>query len=88
VIEKVRKATLLKIKELEEKLMKVDEKIVEEQTSLQKERYNLHAILVHTGDGDQGHYYAFIYDRKCQKWYRFNDYKITEEDESVVFNES
>lgn len=25
--------------------------------------YHLHAIIVHDGGADSGHYYAFIYDR-------------------------
>ena len=30
---------------------------------MKKNLYNLHAILVHDGDADMGHYYAFIFDR-------------------------
>lgn len=48
----------------------------------------LHAILVHQGDADIGHYYAFIYDRKTCKWYRFNDYKVLEVSEASVLEES
>lgn len=50
--------------------------------------YHLHAILVHEGEADQGHYFAFIYDRHAHQWYRFNDYRVTTETEDKVFEES
>ena len=48
----------------------------------------MHAILIHEGGSEQGHYYSFIYDRKQCQWYRFNDYKVTPEREDRVFEES
>ncbi len=50
--------------------------------------YYLHGILVHEGDSDNGHYYSFIFDRNEFKWYRFNDFQITEVSEDKVFDES
>ncbi len=43
---------------------------------------------MHEGSADSGHYYAFIYERKTKKWYRFNDFKVTEVLETTVFEES
>lgn len=48
----------------------------------------MHAILVHEGGADSGHYYAFIFDRKAQIWYRFNDYRVSVETEERVMEES
>ena len=56
--------------------------------TMKQRPYNLHAILVHEGDSENGHYYAFIYDRKTFSWYRFNDYKVSVETEDKVFEES
>jgi ubiquitin carboxyl-terminal hydrolase 25/28 len=50
--------------------------------------YHLHAIMVHEGTTDSGHYFAFIFDRNKKKWYRFNDYKVCEVEEFQVFDES
>lgn len=55
---------------------------------MKKNLFNLHAILIHEGDAELGHYYAFIFDRKEKQWYRFNDYKVTKENEGKVFDES
>jgi ubiquitin carboxyl-terminal hydrolase 25/28 len=43
--------------------------------------YYLHAIVIHDGTADSGHYYSFIFDRKVNKWYRFNDHNVSVEDE-------
>ena len=43
---------------------------------------------MHEGSSDYGHYYSFIFDRKAKKWFRFNDYRVTEEVEEVVFREA
>jgi len=34
---------------------------------------------VHEGNAESGHYYAFIFDRASEKWFRFNDFRVTEE---------
>jgi ubiquitin carboxyl-terminal hydrolase 25/28 len=48
----------------------------------------LHAILVHDGNAESGHYYSFIFDRKLEVWWRFNDHRVTMETEDVVMQES
>lgn len=45
----------------------------------------MHAIVIHDGGAETGHYYAYIYDRKLKKWYKFNDHNVSEEIEEVVF---
>ena len=36
-------------------------------------QYHLHSILVHRGNMDSGHYYAFIRPGLDNRWYEFND---------------
>jgi ubiquitin carboxyl-terminal hydrolase 25/28 len=50
--------------------------------------YYLHAILVHDGNAESGHYYTFIFDRVSEKWWRYNDFQVSEETEENVFAES
>lgn len=50
--------------------------------------YYLHAILIHDGTAESGHYYSFIYDRKQDLWWRFSDVNVSIEVEDVVFRES
>ena len=50
--------------------------------------YYLHAILIHDGTAESGHYYSFIYDRKQDVWWRFSDVNVSIEIEDVVFKEA
>ena len=40
--------------------------------------YHLHAVLVHEGQTASGHYWAYIFDLKKQRWLKFNDITVTE----------
>jgi ubiquitin carboxyl-terminal hydrolase 25/28 len=50
--------------------------------------YFLHAILIHDGNAESGHYYTFIFDRVADKWWRYNDFQVSEETEENVMSES
>ena len=50
--------------------------------------YYLHAILIHDGTAESGHYYSFIFDRKIDKWWRFSDVNVSPEVEATVMTES
>lgn len=42
-------------------------------------KYQLTGILVHSGStADGGHYYSIIYDYMTEKWFKFDDSRITE----------
>ncbi|NXD92947.1 UBP28 hydrolase, partial [Chaetorhynchus papuensis] len=45
---------------------------------LQQVPYRLHAVLVHEGQANAGHYWAFIYDRPRKRWLKYNDIWVTE----------
>lgn len=40
--------------------------------------YGLHAVLVHEGQANAGHYWAYVYDRRRQAWLKYNDIAVTE----------
>jgi len=50
--------------------------------------YFLHCIVVHSGEAESGHYFSYIFDRQRQKWFKFDDYKVSEESEQAVFEVS
>ncbi|NXH04291.1 UBP28 hydrolase, partial [Loxia leucoptera] len=45
---------------------------------LQQVPYHLHAVLVHEGQANAGHYWAFIYDQSRKRWLKYNDISVTE----------
>uniref|UniRef100_A0A8C9AJQ8 Ubiquitin carboxyl-terminal hydrolase n=1 Tax=Prolemur simus TaxID=1328070 RepID=A0A8C9AJQ8_PROSS len=40
--------------------------------------YHLHAVLVHEGQANAGHYWAYIYNQSRQIWLKYNDISVTE----------
>lgn len=50
--------------------------------------YFLHAILVHTGNADAGHYFTYIFDRVMNVWRKYSDIDITVVDKDEVFENS
>lgn len=49
--------------------------------------YTLHSVLVHSGGVHGGHYYAFIRPELSDKWLKFDDEKVTKEDEKRALEE-
>ncbi|XP_040390214.1 ubiquitin carboxyl-terminal hydrolase 28 isoform X6 [Cygnus olor] len=45
---------------------------------LQQVPYRLHAVLVHEGQANAGHYWAYIYDQPRKRWLKYNDISVTE----------
>ncbi len=43
---------------------------------------------MHDGPAEFGHYYSFVFDRKENVWWRFNDHSVSMETEEVVLQES
>ena len=50
--------------------------------------YRLHAVLVHEGQANGGHYWAYIYNSQEQQWRKFNDITVTEVSWDEVEKES
>ncbi|XP_048368945.1 ubiquitin carboxyl-terminal hydrolase 28 isoform X1 [Sphaerodactylus townsendi] len=46
--------------------------------SLNQVPYHLHAVLVHEGEANAGHYWAYIYNQPQKTWLRYNDISVTE----------
>ncbi|KAI3906979.1 hypothetical protein MKW92_023595 [Papaver armeniacum] len=49
--------------------------------------YTLHGVLVHSGGGHGGHYYAFIRPKLSEQWFKFNDERVTKEDTKWALEE-
>eukprot|EP01016_Furgasonia_blochmanni_P000607 TRINITY_DN10165_c0_g1_i11.p1 TRINITY_DN10165_c0_g1~~TRINITY_DN10165_c0_g1_i11.p1 ORF type:complete len:438 (+),score=99.94 TRINITY_DN10165_c0_g1_i11:105-1418(+) len=64
------------------------EKIEELYKDLKKHKYILLSILIHEGNAELGHYYAYIHDYENKKWWRFNDISVAEESEDKIFSEA
>ena len=50
--------------------------------------YTLMSVLVHSGDVNAGHYYAFVYSSALGAWYRFDDERVVRVSERDVMTEN
>lgn len=50
--------------------------------------YNLHCVLVHSGDISAGHYYAMIKPNVTDQWFRFDDDKVWKVTKTQAFDEN
>ncbi|KAI1385745.1 cysteine proteinase [Hypoxylon trugodes] len=47
--------------------------------AMNKEKYNIHAVICHRGGTAAGHYWVWIRDFQRNVWYRYNDETVTED---------
>jgi ubiquitin carboxyl-terminal hydrolase 7 len=50
--------------------------------------YQLHGVLVHSGDLNAGHYYAFLKPNKEGWWYKYDDDKVTKATKREVLDDN
>lgn len=50
--------------------------------------YQLHGVLVHSGDLNAGHYYAFLKPEKDGWWYKYDDDRVTRATKREVLEEN
>lgn len=75
---------------LNEALEEVETKIAKmyDTPSLNKTEYKLHAVMVHEGDVNQGHYWAYVYHPARKVWLKFNDNTVSDTTWSAMKKES
>lgn len=66
------------IKTLEQQIQALQDEIDKAFRPLEDEAgaYHLHAVCVHDGGAQSGHYYTFIKDHHAKVWRKFNDIKV------------
>jgi len=73
------------VKELQEQIAKYQSDISKAFSHMETNKYTLHAICVHDGSAESGHYYTFIKDHNQGKWRNYNDVRVTEVEEATVY---
>ena len=53
-----------------------------------KRKYQLHAVSIHDGSAESGHYYTIIKDHSQNIWREVNDIRVKVVDEETVFEQS
>jgi len=68
------------IEYLNRSIAEIDKDISEmyNQPGLHQKAYMLHAVMVHEGDMNQGHYWSYVFNHEKKMWLKFNDNTVSE----------
>ncbi|ORX54410.1 cysteine proteinase [Hesseltinella vesiculosa] len=50
--------------------------------------YVLHAVFIHQGQANYGHYWVYLLDHVKQQWWKFNDSVVTKVQETEIFKDT
>lgn len=48
----------------------------------------MHAIMIHDGLAENGHYYTYVFDRAQKLWWKLNDHNVSQESEETIMKEA
>lgn len=71
-----------------EKIKELKTKIRNQYNDYTKAAYKLHAVFIHQGQANYGHYWIYILDHKENQWWKFNDSTVTKVAESEIFHDT
>ncbi|CAD8199682.1 unnamed protein product [Paramecium octaurelia] len=66
----------------------LEDKIQASYNNFKGNKYQLQSVLIHEGMANSGHYYTYIKDFRLNKWFKFNDIRVTEETREKVFQDA
>lgn len=73
---------------MEKQIEVLQEQVKKAYKDVEKNRYSVHAVCIHEGSAESGHYYTFIKDHNQNKWRKYNDIRVTEVEEKEVYEEA
>ncbi|CAB4383206.1 unnamed protein product [Rhizophagus irregularis] len=71
--------------EYHNKISQLKSQLSQHYQDLQECAYRLHAVFIHSGQANFGHYWIYIFDFEKDRWLKFNDSYITEVVDHEVF---
>ncbi|KAI9302222.1 hypothetical protein BJ944DRAFT_123824 [Cunninghamella echinulata] len=63
-------------------------KIMHEYDDMKECAYRLHAVFIHQGQANYGHYWLYIYDSEQSAWWKFNDSTVSKVKSANIFNDT
>ncbi|RCH89780.1 ubiquitin-specific protease ubp2, partial [Rhizopus stolonifer] len=71
-----------------QKIQELKSKIASQYKDYTKVAYNLHAVFIHQGQANYGHYWIYILDHAKNQWWKYNDSLVTKVNESEIFHDT
>lgn len=84
-LNQIKEQSMNQSKQLAEKIADIEAKLKQPYICTKERPYYLHAIMIHDGVAENGHYYAYVYDRVLKRWWKLNDHQVSMELEQDVF---
>ncbi|KAL7327567.1 ubiquitin-specific protease ubp2 [Mucor circinelloides] len=70
------------------KIQSLKENIQKQYSDYTQLAYRLHAVFIHQGQANYGHYWIYIYDHKGDQWWKYNDSLVTKVNESEILHDT
>ncbi|GAB5586731.1 ubiquitin-specific protease ubp2 [Umbelopsis nana] len=77
-----------RISDRETKIANIIHEIRTKYDDFQDCKYRLHAVFIHQGQANYGHYWIYIRDHVGRKWWKYNDTNVSEVNESEIFKDT
>ncbi|KAG1465197.1 hypothetical protein G6F56_004936 [Rhizopus delemar] len=71
-----------------EKMKEIKAKIRQQYDDHNQLAYKLHAVFIHQGQANYGHYWVYILDHKEDQWWKYNDSLVTKVKESEILHDT
>lgn len=88
LVEKEAQETKHKIETGTEKMKEIKSKIRQQYDDHQQLAYKLHAVFIHQGQANYGHYWIYILDHKENQWWKYNDSHVTKVKEAEILHDT
>ena len=88
ILENYQKTSIQQENNINAEIEKLEEQLSQPYIKDKENPYFLHAILIHDGLAENGHYYSYVFDRVNKCWFCFNDHKVTQVHEELVMKEA
>ncbi|CAO3672854.1 unnamed protein product [Rhizopus stolonifer] len=88
LIEQEAKKTKRMIDEGTKKMKEIKTKIRQQYDDHNQLAYKLHAVFIHQGQANYGHYWVYILDHKEDQWWKYNDSLVTKVKESEILHDT
>jgi ubiquitin carboxyl-terminal hydrolase 25/28 len=87
-LNKYKDAAKNQVSDIEAKVKELEDLVQEPYASKTERQYHLHAIMIHDGYAEQGHYYSYLFDRYLQQWWKFDDHRVSQVCEEQVMRDA
>lgn len=88
VLQKEAQKTKRLVQEGNAKIHSLKEHIQKQYSDYTQLAYNLHAVFIHQGQANYGHYWVYIYDHEGDQWWKYNDSLVTKVNESEILHDT